>query len=172
MVASTMTSASQSESTLWSESALTNEREQALTALRTTRLAASVMQSVGPTATQLTANSLRPQGNSLSSQAVSGTTVPGQLAPVVSVTNLLRSADRLAASQGLVAAQPGVTTANDTTDEVQGATNSSAKVGHQRAKAATTKPSSSVIALVRAMLIALLKKDQDEDDENDESELD
>ena len=51
MVASTMTSASQSESTLWSESALTNEREQALTALRTTRLAASVMQSVGPTAT-------------------------------------------------------------------------------------------------------------------------
>lgn len=104
MVASTMTSASQSESTLWSESALTNEREQALTALRTTRLAASVMQSVGPTATQLTANSLRPQGNSLSSQAVSGMTVPGQLAPVVSVSNLLRSADRLAASQGLVAA--------------------------------------------------------------------
>lgn len=31
---------------------------------------------------------------------------------------------------------------------------------------------SSVIALVRAMPIALLKKDQDEDDENDESELD
>ena len=104
VVASTMTSASQSESTLWSESALTNAREQALTALRTTRLAASVMQSVGPTATQLTANSLRPQGNSLSSQAVSGMTVPGQLAPVVSVSNLLRSADRLAASQGLVAA--------------------------------------------------------------------
>lgn len=104
MVASTMTSAGQSESTLWSELALTNEREQALTALRTTRLAASVMQSVGPTATQLTANSLRPQGNSLSSQAVSGMTAPSQLAPVVSVTNLLRSADRLAAGQGLVAA--------------------------------------------------------------------
>ena len=76
MVASTMTSASQSESTLWSESALTNEREQALTALRITCLAASVMQSVGPTATQLTANSLCSQGNSLSSQVVSGMTVP------------------------------------------------------------------------------------------------
>ncbi len=104
MVASTMTSASQSRSTLWSESALTNEREQALTALRTTRLAASVMQSVGPTATQLTANSLRPQENSLSRQTVSETAAPSQLAPVVSVSNLLRSADRLAAGQGLVAA--------------------------------------------------------------------
>ena len=172
MVASTMTSASQSESTLWSASALTNEREQALTALRTTRLAASVMQSVGPTATQLTANSLRSQRNSLSSQAVSGMTVPGQLAPVVSVSNLLRSADRLAASQGTVTAQPSATPGKDAADEAKGATNSSAKVGHQKAKAATTKFPGSVFALVRAMLIVLLKKNQDEDDENDESELD
>lgn len=172
MVASTMTSASQSESTLWSESALTNEREQALTALRTTRLAASVMQSVGPTATQLTANSLRPQENSLSRQTVSETAAPSQLAPVVSVTNLLRSADQLAASQGTVTAQPSATPGKDAADEAKGATNSSAKVGHQKAKAATTKLPGSVIALVRAMLIALLKKDQDEDDENDESELD
>lgn len=172
MVASTMTSASQSGSTLWSESALTNECEQALTALRTTRLAASVMQSVGPTATQLTANSLRPQGNSLSSQAVSGMTVPGQPAPVVSVSNLLRSADRLAASQGTVTAQPSATPGKDAADEAKGATNSFAKVGHQKAKAATTKLPGSVIAWGGAMLIALLKKDQDEDDENDESELD
>ena len=104
VVASPMTSASQSESTLRNESALTNEREQ----VATTGHVASVTQSLSPTtsgtSTQLTTNSLRPQGNSLSSQAVSGMTVPGQLAPVVSVSNLLRSADRLAASQGLVAA--------------------------------------------------------------------